>query len=238
MTADGRLGVPPEEQVVERGDGTEFSRRPGDGALARTEAVKDERVRRWGVVTTAATRIGRPDRPGADLDGTVRRLHEGRHPATAGHARRMHRLDTTRITHALCNALEVTPWQRDRALGVMDALDLTAFGSQRAIPTVALVVIRHVVDTERRRRLGLDDEKRLGRLSEAELAALGERYRSLTDEPRYRDLLESHDLDVTAVNRLTRTLRTQLEEQEIDWPATGRSPHRDATHPRPRETRG
>ena len=38
-------------------------------------------------------------------------------------------------------------------------LDLTAFGSQRAIPKVALVVIRHVVDREREHYLGLHDDE-------------------------------------------------------------------------------
>lgn len=38
-------------------------------------------------------------------------------------------------------------------------LDLTSFGSQRAIPKFALVVIRHVVDREREHHLGLHDDE-------------------------------------------------------------------------------
>ncbi|MFB6218375.1 MAG: DNA-directed RNA polymerase subunit epsilon [Halobacteriaceae archaeon] len=236
MTADD-LGIPPGERVVERGD-PELSARPGDGALPRTEAVKDERVRRWDVVTPSATLVGRPDDPAADLPERLRRLHEERHPATGGHGERMHRLDRARITHALCNALSVTPWQRDRALGVMAALDLRAFGSQRAVPKVALVVIRHVVDADRRRRLGLDDQEWVADRSPEEMAALADRFESLTAEERYPELLAAHGLDVTAVNRLDRVLDEQLAEQGIDAPALGRSPYRDAAHPPVRDGEG
>jgi len=204
---------------------------PGDGTLPRTEAIKDEVVRRWGVSTPSATLIGRPSRPEADVSETMRRLHEEHHPAMAGHGERMHRLDKARITHALCNRVGVTPWQRDRALGIMVDLDLTAFGSRRAIPTVALVVIRHVVDEERTAVLGLDDEERVASLSPDRMETLYDRYESLTDDERYRELLQRRDLDVTTVNRLTRILREQLAAEEFDGTPLGRSPYRDAALP-------
>jgi hypothetical protein len=50
----------------------------------------------------------------------------------------------TLVSALLWPCLERTRW---RELGQL--LDLTAFGSQRAIPKVALVAIRHVVDRER-----------------------------------------------------------------------------------------
>ncbi len=204
---------------------------PGDGTLPRTEAIKDEVVRRWGVSTPSATLIGRASNPEADVSETVRRLHDEQHPAMAGHAERMHRLDKARITHALCNRLGVTPWQRDRALGIVVELDLTKFGSRRAIPTVALVVIRHVVDEEREAVLGLDDGDRVASMSPERMERLYERYESLTDDETFRELMDRRGLDVTAVNRLTRILREQLDDAEFDGTALGRSPYRDAALP-------
>jgi len=213
----------------------DLSTRPGDGALSRVDAVKDERIRRWDVVTPSATLIGRPESPDADVGETVRRLHEEAHPAMAGHSARMHRLEKARITHAFASTLDVTPWERDRAIGIMTELDLTAFGSQRAVETVALVVLKYVVDDERQRTLGLHDQEWLARQSPGAMSMLYERYESLTDEERYRELLAAHDLDTTAVNRLTRTLREQLDEQDLHGAVFGRSPHRDPALPAMRE---
>jgi hypothetical protein len=239
MDDDGaRVGIPPSDRVVSDGrPERELSAGPGDGSLARTEAVKDERVRRWDVVTPSATLIGRAERPGDDVGERVRRLHDERHPAMQGHGERMHRLDKLRITHALCSALDVGPWERDRALGIMAELDLTAFGSRRAVPTVALVAIRHVVDAERRRRLGLHDAEWVSEQPPEALAALHERYRSLTDEDDFRELMDAAGLDVTAVNRLERTLEDQLDAQGIGEAAFGRSPYRDAALPDVRDRR-
>ena len=209
----------------------DVSARPGDGSLGRVEAVQDEAFRRWDVTTPSATIIGRPETADGDVSENVRRLHDEQHPAMAGHSERMHRLEKVRITHAFCNNLALTPWERDRALGIMAELDLTAFGSQRAIQRVALVVIRHVVDEERKRRLGLHDDEWVSERSPDELAALSEQFESLTDDGQFRLLLDEHGLDVTAVNRLTRTLRDQLDEQDLADAVFGRSPYRDPSLP-------
>jgi len=209
----------------------DVSARPGDGSLSRVEAVRDEHRRRWDVATPAATRIGRPESPDADVGETVRQLHEEAHPAMAGHGARMHRLEKVRIAHAFASTLGVTPWERDRALGIMSELDLTAFGSQRAVETVALVVLKHVVDDERGRRLGLADEAWLATLSPAAMSTLYDRFDSLTDDDAYRRLLAAYDLDVTAVNRLERTLREQLDEGDLQGAAFGRAPARDPALP-------
>lgn len=224
MTADGRELAP-----VVAGD-VQLSRRPGDGTLPRTEAVKDEQTRRWDVVSPTATLIGRPEDPRADVSETVRRLHEERHPAMRGHAERMHRLDRARITQALCNTLDLTPWQRDRALGVMAHVELAAFGSQRAVQKVALVIIRHVVDADRRERLGLSDTDWVAERTAEEMAALADRFTSLSDEERFRELMAAHELDLTSLNRLERVLEDQLDERGIDAPALGRAPFQDPTH--------
>ena len=208
-----------------------LSQRPGDGAVGRADLQRDQTVRQWGPVTPSATQIGRAESPDADLSESVRRLHEERHSAMAGHSSRMHRLDKLRISHALCNDLSLTPWQRDRVVGIMSDLDLTAFGSQRAIPKVALVVIRHVVDREREHYLGLHDEEWIGQLPPDRLGDLYDQFRSITDEPQFSDLVEKHGLDVTSLNRLRRTLKEQLADQHLEDAVYGRNPHRDPNLP-------
>ncbi|MFC6719213.1 DNA-directed RNA polymerase subunit epsilon [Natrialbaceae archaeon GCM10025810] len=203
--------------------------RPGSGSLSRADVQRDSTVRRWGVVTPSATVIGRAESPDADLSESVRRLHDEQHAATPGYSARAHHLDRLRTTQALCNALEVTPWQRDLALGVMDEIDLTAFGSQRAIPKVALVVIRHVVDVDRRSYFGLDDLD-VSDLSPERMEELFARYRAhdVTDEETFKRLAADHGLDTTSLNRLRRVLTEQLDD---DLPAYGRNPYRDPNLP-------
>ncbi|USZ68349.1 Nif11-like leader peptide family natural product precursor [Halorussus salilacus] len=208
-----------------------LSQRPGDGSVARADLQRDATVRRWGPVTPAATQIGRAESPEADLKESVRRLHEERHSATAGHGERMARLDKLRIAHALANDLSLTPWQRDRVVGVMADLDLTAFGSQRAIPTVALVVIRHVVDRERERYLGLHDTEWIRDLPPERLEALYDQFDSITDDPEFSALAAEHGLDITSLNRLRRVLTDQLEARELEDAVYGRNPHRDPNLP-------
>ncbi|MFB6298812.1 MAG: DNA-directed RNA polymerase subunit epsilon [Halobacteriales archaeon] len=204
---------------------------PGDGALERREARRDTQIRRWDIVTPSATKIGRPTDPLADVDENLRRLHDEQHPAMAGHSERMHRLDKARITHALCNALDLTPWERDRVLGLMTELDLTAFGSQRGIPKVALVTIQHVVDQERMAKLGLEDTEWLADQPPETLESLYEQFTSIKDEQRYQRLLEEHDLDTTSVNRLNRVLEEEIDELDLDGAVFGRSPYRDPNLP-------
>lgn len=222
-------GVPSMHAVSEGAAGTarEVNARPGDGALSRTDALKDERVRRWDIVTPSATLIGRATSPDQELSATVRRLHDEQHPAMRGHSARMHRLDKARITQAYCNRLDLTRWERDRALGIMTDLDLTAFGQHRAISKIALVVIQYVVDDERRRQLGLHDTAWVRAQSEATLNTLYDRYESLKDDPRFQELMAAEGLDKTTVNRLTRTLQEQLSEQDLETAVLGRSPYRD-----------
>jgi hypothetical protein len=218
------------ESVPDGRDGDRrLETRPGSGSLSRADVQRDSTVRQWGVVTPSATVIGRAESPDADLSESVRRLHDEQHGATPGYGERAHRLDRLRTTQALCNALELTPWQRDLALGVMDEIDLTEFGSQRAIPKVALVVIRHVVDVDRREYFGLDDVD-VSELSADRMDELFGQYRAhdITDEETFKRLAADHGLDTTSLNRLRRVLKSQLEDE---LPAYGRNPYRDPNLP-------
>ena len=220
--ADG--GVTPDREPERR-----LETRPGSGSLSRADVQRDSTVRRGGVVTPSATVIGRAESADADLSESVRRLHDEQHAATPGYSERAHHLDRLRTTQALCNALDLTPWQRDLALGVMDEIDLTEFGSQRAIPKVALVVIRHVVDVDRRTYFGLDDID-AQELSADRMEELFTEYRAhdITEEPTFKRLAAEHGLDTTSLNRLRRVLKSQLEDE---LPAYGRNPYRDPNLP-------
>src|SRR5699024_6242580 len=208
-----------------------LSQRPGDSAVPRADLQRDETTRRWGLVTPSATRIGRPNSPDGDLGENIRRLHDERHPAMEGYSERAHRLEKLRLTHALCGSLGLTSWQRDRAIGAMVDLDLTAFGSQRAIEKVALVVIRHVVDREREQYLGLHDDEWIAEQPPDRLADLYEQFHSITDDDQFMALCEQYDLDVTNLDRLRRTLTEQLDEQGLHDAVYGRNPYRDPSLP-------
>ncbi|MXV60940.1 DNA-directed RNA polymerase subunit epsilon [Natronorubrum sp. JWXQ-INN-674] len=237
MRDDGAEPGPGADQTVAVGDSPKSAHeserrletRPGSGALSRADVQRDSTVRRWGVVTPSATVIGRAESPESDLSDSVRRLHDEQHGATPGYSERAHRLDRLRTTQALCNALDLTPWQRDLALGVMDEIDLTEFGSQRAIPKVALVAIRHVVDLDRQAYFGLDDIDAQA-LSAERMDELFGQYRAhdITDEETFKRLAAEYGLDTTSLNRLRRVLKDQLED---DLPAYGRNPYRDPNLP-------
>ncbi|QSX01072.1 DNA-directed RNA polymerase subunit epsilon [Haloterrigena alkaliphila] len=219
---------------LEYDDERRLENRPGSGSLSRADVQRDSTVRQWGVVTPSATVIGRAESPEADLSESVRRLHDEQHAATPGYSERAHHLDRLRTTQALCNALDVTPWQRDLALGVMDEIDLTEFGSQRAIEKVALVAIRHVVDVDRQQYFGLDDID-AQQLSADRMEELFGQYRAhdITDEETFERLAADYGLDTTSLNRLRRVLKEQLDD---DLPAYGRNPYRDPNLPDVTET--
>lgn len=113
-------GVPSMHAVSEGAAGTarEVNARPGDGALSRTDALKDERVRRWDIVTPSATLIGRATSPDQELSATVRRLHDEQHPAMRGHSARMHRLDKTTVNR-LTRTLQEQLAEQDLEMAVL-----------------------------------------------------------------------------------------------------------------------
>ncbi|WP_323676244.1 DNA-directed RNA polymerase subunit epsilon [Halorubellus sp. PRR65] len=231
MTERSATSVDDPRDVDDGFERRDVSAGPGDGSLSRVDAVKDERFRRWDVATPAATIIGRAESADGDVGENLRRLHDEQHPAMAGHSARMHRLEKARITHAYASTLDVTPWERDRAMGIMVDLDLTVFGQQRAIEKVSLVVLKYVVDDERERRLGLQDQAFVAGLNPDEMSSLYDRYESLSDEERFQELMDAQDLTVTNVNRLERTLREQVVEQDLEGAVLGRSPYRDPAMP-------
>lgn len=191
----------------------------------------DSKPRRWDVVNPSATRIGHADDVVEDVDGRLRALHEERRAAMQGNTERQQQLDVARITQALCNSLDLTGWERDRVLGVVCELDATAFGSQRTIPSVVLVVARRVVDTKRRTWLGLEDDGWLDDQPPERLRERSERLHELTDSDQYERLLESCALTAEGVQTLETMLDAELDDETVSEAVFGRSPVRDPALP-------
>lgn len=90
-------------------------------------------------------------------------LHqEGRHPSDGDQATRLATLDKKRITQAYCGSLSVPQHLQAQAVRAMLLLDLTAFGNQKRIEAIALLVIELVVDYERRYRRRDPEASRMG----------------------------------------------------------------------------
>lgn len=206
----------------------------------RQPEALDPAPRTRDVLNPSATRIGHPrpdeeftdrDCPAPEADDIgerLRCLHEERDARLQGNERRRDTLDVARITQAICNTLDLTPWERDRVLGVVCELDATAFDDSHTVPRVTLVVARRVVDAERRAWLGLDDADDE---PPERLRTLSERLTRLTDSPQYTRLLTECDLSPAAVDAIEAALDRELDEETVREAAFGRSPYRDPALP-------
>lgn len=207
---------------------------------ARQPEALDPATRTRDVVNPSATRIGHPqpdeeftdqacpEPETDDIGERLRRLHAERDARLQGNEQRRDTLDIARITQALCNTLDLTPWERDRVLGVVCELDATAFDDHHTVPRVVLVVARRVVDAERRAWLGLDAADDV---PPERLQALSERLTRLADSPAYTRLLSECALSPAAVDAIEAALDRELDEETVREAAFGRSPHRDPALP-------
>jgi hypothetical protein len=171
-----------------------LSRQPGDGALSVQDCFHDRHAPSTGYESDAATMVGKP----SERDGRAARLqrvNEGRDRSDGRHSVRESRRDRTRIAQALCNSLDLPPGQRDEVLDYMQDLDLDRFGSQKAIPKVALAVIRHVVDT-RRFEANPSDPDRIG------------------DEDAFREALDAVGMDKGDLMTISQVFKKWLRERK------------------------
>lgn len=241
---------------VENPYATETTHRPGEHSHDSDIGAVASRVREWldggdppaqpesldtaprrrDIVNPSATRIGHGSEAnafsGADDPETddcrvrLRRLHEEL-DARMQDSERRERLDVARITQAVCNTLDVTPWERDRVLGVVCALDETVFEDSHTVSRVALVVAQRVVDAERRAWLGLDEcqgpPERLERLQG--------RLTRIADCEGYDQLRADCALTPSVRDQLAERLDDELDEATVREAAFGRSPYRDPALP-------
>lgn len=209
----------------------------GEGEPPEQPEALDDAPRRRAVVAPSATRIGHTDEthpfPCADDPATddresrLRRLHEELDARLEGNETRRDRLDIARITQAVCNTLDVTPWERDRVLGVVSELDETVFTDGHTVPRVALVVAQRVVDIERRAWLGVEDcedpPQRLERLQD--------RITHLADCEGYETLRTDCGMRPAVRSELETTLDAELDEATVREATFGRSLYRDPALP-------
>lgn len=186
----------------------------------RTPEVLDSKPRHRDVVNPASTRIGQVEDEDNDLSERLRRLHTERDSRMDGNESRRERLDALRITQAVCNALDLTVWERDRVLGVVRRLDDSAFATRHDVECVAVAVASHVVDAERRAWVGLDDEE------SARRGARNDKLCLLTDSEQFQRLREDTGLSPEAVEELEAEIERELDEHDA-LAAFGRSPRRD-----------
>lgn len=120
---------------------------PGDGPLDPSTVEQD--VNSYShYESPAATQIGEP----GDGYDKLREVHEGRDRSDDELPVRQSRWDKKRVTETFCSQLELTEFQRGGIMDAMRDLDFSQFGSQRSIETVALGVIRYVVNKDRTER--------------------------------------------------------------------------------------
>lgn len=195
-------------------------------SYGRTPEVLDSKPRHRDVVNPAATRIGHVESAENDVSDRLRRLHAERDSRLQGNEQRRERLDSLRLTQAVCNSLDLTVWERDRVLGVVGRLDDTEFATPHDVECVALAVASHVVDAERRAWAGVDESDQ----NTDRLAALAEELCLLTDSEQFEQLREQTGLSPGAVETLADGIEQELGEHG-GRAAFGRSPYRDTALP-------
>lgn len=124
-------------------------------------------------------------------------LHqEGRHPSDGNQASRLATIDKKRITQAYCSQLDVPRYLQADAVRGMLLLDLTAFGSQKGIEGIALLVIELVVDHEFRYRRRDPEASRMA------------------ENPQFKYLIRSAGL-VPGKVKLGRKVKSELLEKDF-----------------------
>jgi len=114
---------------------------------------------------------------------------------------RQSQIDKVKITGALCDRLDVTPYEMREAQRIMSELNLDRFGNQKRIEKVALVVIRYVVDRTRFERAQGSDEPDVSRISSQET---------------YKELIAEQEMDLGDVMKLSAKVLKVLKEGSSD----------------------
>lgn len=178
------------------GNGT----KPGPGDSMLDSSTVEEDVNSYShYESPAATQIGER----GDGHDRLREVNEGRDRSDDELPTRQSRWDKKRVTETLCSQLELTEFQRGGIMDAMRDLDFSQFGSQRSIETVALGVIRYIVNKDRTER--------------------NPEATWVSHEDKFQELME--DCGVT-MSDLT-TVKSVALEQMPNLQAGGRIPERD-----------
>lgn len=144
MVGEGRPTDSGTDEPARRDWGVQREPTPGDGSLD-SNTIERDADGYFHYETPAAGQIGES----GDEHDRLRELNEGRHRSDGRFAVRQSQWDKKHVTQIFCSQLGLTRPQRDGVMDAMESLDFSKFGSQRAIETVALGVIRYVVNKDR-----------------------------------------------------------------------------------------
>lgn len=150
------------------------------------------------------TTVGLAEERDEDLD-RLQRHHDGR--MADNFSQHQSRQDKIRITQALCNRLELTDYQQSEVLRIVDELDYTKFGSQRALEKVALATIYVVVEQDRRLSI---DFRFVDDSAEIDWEQLADTQNRIHEDDQFRELAEEQDIDVSDVRRLSKIVEEQI----------------------------
>ena len=173
---------------------------PGDGPLDSDTIEQDaDSYSHYG--SSAATQIGEQN----DDHDRLRELNEGRHPSDGELPTRQARWDKKRTTEILCSQLELTEPQTSAVVDAMETLDFSQFGSQGRIETVALGLIRYVVNKDRLER---DPEATW-----------------ISHENRFKQLMDDCDVTMSDLTTVKKVALDQIPNLQAGVSSSNRDPN-------------
>ena len=161
---------------------------PGDGTLDEQTIESD--MDRYDHYETASSTFVGVEALDDEFDERLQELNEERDRAADGLSTRQTQLDKKRIAQAFCSHLELTDYQQSGVIDAIETLDLNRFGSQGRIATVALGLIRYVVNKDRLER---------------DLGAT-----RISEEGRFQDLMDDEDVSMGDLRTVKRVAVEQL----------------------------
>jgi hypothetical protein len=158
-----------------------------------------------------ATRIGDEDDSDDEAE-RLRELHDGRHHSDGDLSTRQSQWDKKRVAEAICSSLPLAQHESDKVLSVVESLDFSKFGQQKALERVTLGAVAVVVDERHRQHDDVDGD-----------------IISFTDE--YREMCDSLDLSMSDLATIKRIVREAVDGGDATvWQ---REPRRDTHLPEP-----
>ncbi len=165
-----------------------------------------------GYDSSMATRIGDEENfdPKAER---LRELHEGRHRSDGEHSVRESYRDKERLSQSICSVLPLASHERQKVISVVQQIDFSQLGSQKALIKAILGTVAVVIDERERDAESYEDLV------------------SRTDE--YRSICDSHEISMSDQSTVKSKVREALDEREVVIPQGEELPNRDPALPGP-----
>jgi hypothetical protein len=171
----------------------------GAGSKSEEDLYTDKNRMKNGFEMDSATSVG-----GSEADEKHQRLQKvnaGAEPSDGEWSMREANRDVLRVTTALCSSLDLNTAEQEEVLATMQRLDLSSFGSQRGIETVALGVIRFRVPQMRSEHVDLDqvDDDQMSQIF-------------ISRQEAFKSCIDDFDLSMSDLNTINKGIRDQLGE--------------------------